>query len=168
VSHLGANGNIDDRQLVGQVEVGFRQAFGRGAMGMTDAHSRSAVGHALDFCRVTVAHDLDLGRRRGRARPDRDQCSWVAVAPRFSSSRRSFVVPGVGAVHGRWARSQANTNWAGVMPFRSLSLRSRSTRDWLARRASTVKWGRVAGLSALSKAVRSSMVPVRKPRPKGL
>ena len=38
----------------------------------------------------------------------------------FSSSRCSFVVPGMGTIHGFWASSQASAIWAGValLPLR--------------------------------------------------
>ena len=45
----------------------------------------------------------------------------------FSSSRCSFVVPGMGTIHGFWASSHASAIWAGVAFFRSAILRSRST-----------------------------------------
>lgn len=45
----------------------------------------------------------------------RSSCvSWIEIAPMFSSSRFSFVVPGIGAIHGFCARSQASAIWAGV------------------------------------------------------
>ena len=37
----------------------------------------------------------------------------------FSSRRCSFVVPGIGTIHGFWASSQASAIWAGVAFFRS-------------------------------------------------
>src|ERR1700722_17510355 len=40
--------------------------------------------------------------------------SSTAAAPRFSCSRRAFVVPGIGTIHGAWARTQASASWAGV------------------------------------------------------
>ena len=36
----------------------------------------------------------------------------------FSSKRCSFVVPGIGTIHGFWASSQASAICAGVAPFR--------------------------------------------------
>jgi hypothetical protein len=43
----------------------------------------------------------------------------MEAAPMFSSKRCSFVVPGIGAIHGFWASSQASAIWAGVAFFRS-------------------------------------------------
>jgi hypothetical protein len=34
--------------------------------------------------------------------------SSIATAPMFSSRRCSFVVPGIGTIHGFWASSQAS------------------------------------------------------------
>src|SRR6266705_2572675 len=34
--------------------------------------------------------------------------SWIAAAPMFSSRRESFVVPGIGTIHGFWANSHAS------------------------------------------------------------
>ena len=39
------------------------------------------------------------------------------AAPRFSSRRFSFVVPGMGTIHGFCASSQAIAIWAGVAFF---------------------------------------------------
>jgi hypothetical protein len=40
--------------------------------------------------------------------------SLTETAPMFSSKRYSFVVPGIGTIHGFWASSQASAIWAGV------------------------------------------------------
>jgi len=40
----------------------------------------------------------------------------------FSSKRSSFVVPGIGTIHGFWASSQASAICAGVAFFRSADL----------------------------------------------
>lgn len=53
--------------------------------------------------------------------------SSTAAAPRFSSSRCSFVVPGIGTIHGFCASSHASAIWAGVAFFRSPIFRRRST-----------------------------------------
>ncbi len=42
--------------------------------------------------------------------------SSISAARRFSSRRRSFVVPGIGTIQCRLARSQASAIWAGVAP----------------------------------------------------
>src|SRR5919202_560171 len=94
--------------------------------------------------------------------------SSTAVAPRFSSRRCSFVVPGIGTIHGFCASSQANAIWAGVACFRSAIVPSRSTSAWFALRFSGVKRGTVLRKSELSKLVFSSILPVRKPLPNGL
>ena len=54
--------------------------------------------------------------------------SSTETAPMFSSKRCSFVVPGIGTIHGFWASSQASAIWAGVAFFRSAMLPSRSIR----------------------------------------
>ena len=86
----------------------------------------------------------------------------------FSSSRCSFVVPGIGTIHGFWAKSHASAIWAGVAFFRSAILPSRSTSAWFAFIASGVKRGSVLRKSVLSSLVFSSISPVRKPLPSGL
>jgi hypothetical protein len=54
--------------------------------------------------------------------------SSTETAPMFSCKRCSFVVPGIGTIHGFWARSQASAIWAGVAFFRSAMLPSRLMR----------------------------------------
>ncbi len=85
----------------------------------------------------------------------------------FSSSRSRFVVPGMGTIHGFWASSHASAIWAGVAFFRSAILASSWTKDRFAFRASGSKRGTVLRKSELSKLVFSSIVPVRKPLPRG-
>ena len=94
--------------------------------------------------------------------------SSTAAAPMFSSRRCSFVVPGIGTIHGFWASSQASAIWAGVACFCAAISPSRSTRAWFAFRASGVKRGTMLRKSVLSNVVFSSIVPVRKPLPSGL
>lgn len=69
--------------------------------------------------------------------------SSTATAPMFSSRRCSLRVPGIGTIHGFWASSHASAIWAGVVFFRSATLRSRSTRARFVFRASCVKRGTV-------------------------
>ena len=57
----------------------------------------------------------------------------------------------MGTIQGFWASSQASAICAGVAPFRSAMLPSRSTSAWFALRASGVKRGRMLRKSALSK-----------------
>src|SRR5260370_639753 len=57
---------------------------------------------------------------------------FTAAAPTFSSRRCSFVVPGIGTIHGFRASSQAIAIWAGVACFRAAILPSRSTTAWFA------------------------------------
>jgi hypothetical protein len=45
--------------------------------------------------------------------------SSTAAAPRFSSRRFSFVVPGIGTIHGFWASSQARAICAGRLRGRN-------------------------------------------------
>src|SRR2546427_2152762 len=49
--------------------------------------------------------------------------SLTATAPMFSSRRESFVVPGIGTIHGFWASSQASAICAGgrLLPFPDLA-----------------------------------------------
>src|SRR3990172_7014893 len=60
--------------------------------------------------------------------------SSTSAAPRFSSRRASFVVPGIGTIHGFCARTQASATCAGALPFRVATAATRSTRAWFARR----------------------------------
>ena len=85
--------------------------------------------------------------------------SSTAAAPMFSSRRCSFVVPGIGTIHGFWASSQASAIWAGVACFRAAISPSRSTRAWFAFRASGVKRGTMLRKSVLSNVVFSSDLP---------
>jgi hypothetical protein len=72
-------------------------------------------------------------------------CGLTATAPRFSSSRSTLRMPGIGTVHGFWASSQASATWAGVACFRRAMPPSRSTRARFAFRASGVKRGWCSG-----------------------
>ena len=83
----------------------------------------------------------------------------------FSSSRPSFVVPGIGTIQGFCASSQARAIWAGVAFFRPAIAPSRSINASFAFRASGVNRGRVLRKSVLSNVVVSSIFPVRKPLP---
>ena len=85
--------------------------------------------------------------------------SSTAAAPRFSSRRCSFVVPGMGTIHGFCASSQASAICAGVAFFRAAMSRSRSTRAWFAFRASGAKRGTMLRKSELSNVVFSSILP---------
>ena len=86
----------------------------------------------------------------------------------FSSRRWSFVVPGIGTIHGFCARSQASATWAGVASWRSAIRRSSSTNASFASREATSKRGTVLRKSSPAKLVLWSIVPVRKPLPSGL
>ena len=78
------------------------------------------------------------------------------------------MVPGIGTIHGFWASSHASAICAGVAPFRSPIVRSRSTRAWFALRASGVNRGSEDRMSSLSNVVSSLIFPVRNPLPRGL
>src|SRR5262249_1159276 len=52
-------------------------------------------------CTVIFEAALSISRRSS-------DVSSTETAPMFSSKRRSFVVPGIGTIHGFWARSQAS------------------------------------------------------------
>src|SRR5271165_3081317 len=53
--------------------------------------------------------------------------SSTASTPMFSSRRCTFVVPGIGTIHGFCASTQASAIWAGVAFFRSAIAPIRST-----------------------------------------
>ena len=69
--------------------------------------------------------------------------SSTAAAPTFSSRRCSFVVPGIGTIHGFCASSHASAIWAGVASFRAAIAPSSSTSAWFAFRFSGEKRGTV-------------------------
>src|SRR3954465_764262 len=94
--------------------------------------------------------------------------SFISTAPRFSSRRCSFVVPGIGTIHGFCARSHASAICAGVARFLLATLASKSTRAWFALRASGAKRGTLLRKSDRVNSVFSSIFPVRKPLPSGL
>lgn len=79
--------------------------------------------------------------------------SCMFTAPRFSSRRCSFVVPGIGTIHRFFASNQASATCAGVPPLLSAMLFSRSTTVWFAPRASGVKRGEMLRKSVGSKVV---------------
>src|SRR6266702_2978257 len=86
---------------------------------------------------------------RSRAKPasisaTSSAVSSIASAPRFSSMCFSFVVPGMGTIHGFFARSQASAICAGVAPLRWPTRWSSSTTGRFAARASAVKRGNPA------------------------
>jgi hypothetical protein len=89
-------------------------------------------------------------------------------APRFSSRRLGFVVPGIGTIHGFFASSHARATWAGVAFFRSANALTRFTRAWFVFRFSSLKRGIVLRKSVLSNFVSAVILPVRKPLPSGL
>src|SRR5208283_2907230 len=89
------------------------------------------------------------------------------AAPRFSSSRCNFVVPGIGTIHGFCASNQAIAICADVAFFCPAMLPSTSTRAWFAFRFSSLKRGTMLRKSVLSNFVLSLIAPVRKPFPNG-
>src|SRR5213594_123911 len=94
--------------------------------------------------------------------------SRIVAAPMFSSRRASFVVPGIGTIHGFQASSHASAICAGVAVFRFAIVRSTSTSARFDFRASGVKRVTMLRKSELTNVVFSSIVPVRKPLPRGL
>jgi len=94
--------------------------------------------------------------------------SSMAAALMFSSSRCSFVVPGIGTIHGFCASSHARAIWPGVAALRVAIVCTRSMSAWFALRFSGLKRGSVLRKSELSSVVVSLMVPVRNPLPNGL
>ena len=73
--------------------------------------------------------------------------SSMSVAPMFSFSRRSLVVPGIGTIQGFCARSQASAICAGVASLRPAISPSRSISAWLASRDSGENRGRAVAES---------------------
>src|SRR5262245_19227166 len=95
------------------------------------------------------------------------EVSCTFAAQRFSSSRSSFRVPGIGTIQAFWASSHASAICAGVALFRPPNRLSRSTSARFASRASGAKRGSLLRKSALSNWVAASTSPVRKPAPSG-
>src|SRR6266540_3415690 len=93
---------------------------------------------------------------------------WMSTAATFSCRRWIFVVPGIGTIEGCWASSQASAIWALVASLRAAMADSRSTRAWLAARASSVNRGRLLRTSESLNEVVLVIAPVRKPLPNGL
>ena len=106
---------------------------------------------------------------RFRSAEDRRPISSIATAPMFSSRRWSFVVPGMGTIHGFCASSHASAICAGVAFFRSADLAEQIDQ-------------RLVGLACLRGEARNACCgcrscrtscsrrscPVRKPLPSGL
>jgi hypothetical protein len=69
---------------------------------------------------------------------------------------------------GLLARSQASAICAGVTPLRAAIVASSLTSAWFACRASGANRGMLVRMSELSNDVVSSIMPVRKPLPRGL
>ena len=79
-----------------------------------------------------------------------------------------MVVPGIGAIHGFCASSQAIANWAEVTFLAWATALSESTSDMFRVRASPVKRGLELRKSVASNWVSLVTAPARKPRPSGL
>ena len=95
--------------------------------------------------------------------------SSTSAAPRFSSRRCSFVVPGIGTIHGFCARSHASAICAGVAFLAAAIRASRSTSAWFALRCLRREARHdVAEVVACRTSCLSSIVPVKKPLPSGL
>jgi hypothetical protein len=61
---------------------------------------------------VTSLHRHELpGQALVQSQPG-DDASPISAAPMFPSRRSSFVVPGIGTIHGRRASNQASAIWA--------------------------------------------------------
>ena len=80
------------------------------------AFSFSAVDHPLLSLRVAGALRGDLRLSGSRSPAGRRAVSSTSAAAMFSSRRCSLVVPGIGTIHGFWARIQASAICAGVAP----------------------------------------------------
>ena len=114
---------------------------------------------------------LAPSRQRARHRSPRRSAavSSMSAAPRFSSRRCSFVVPGIGTIQGFRASSQASAIWAGVACFaRRDPCRANRPAPDSPCRASGVKRGNDVAEVGAAELVSSSMAPVRKPLPSGL
>ncbi len=128
---------------------GYRPVIFRAASG-----SRSPSMESFDAASLIAATSVSESLR--------------SVAPRFSSRRCSFVVPGIGTIQGFCASSHARATWAGVAFIRSAAALRTSTKAMLALRASGEKRGTRFLKSVASNFVFSSIFPVRKPAPSGL
>jgi hypothetical protein len=87
---------------------------------------------------------------------------------KISSSQMSFLVPGIGTIHGFCACSQASAICAGVAFFRAATAFTRSTNAMLDSSASGAERGTLLRKSDWSKVVFASILPVRNPAPSGL
>ena len=119
----------------------------------SDRPCESATGQSLHGLGVAISLDGDPRPRPRRSRAGRRAVSSTSTAPRFSSRRSSFVVPGIGTIHGFCASSHASAICAGVAPLRAATSPSRSTSAWLACRASAAKRGEVLRMSSVSNVV---------------
>jgi len=97
-----------------------------------------------------------------------DSSSRTCAAATFSSSRDTFVVPGMGTIHGFFASNHASAICAVVAPYPPAIRANNSTSAWFAARASGVNRGRLLRKSLASNFVLASILPVRNPRPSGL
>ena len=77
------------------------------------ARCRLPADALLQMGRIAVALHRHLETAASIA-PRSPGVSSTSAAPRFSSSRCSFVVPGIGTIHGFCASSHASAIWAGV------------------------------------------------------
>ena len=135
------------------------------------AETRRKARRLLFIIAESISASVGLGFLASNAQADINLSgvSSTSTAPMFSFRRLSFVVPGIGAIHGFWARTQASAICAGVAFFRFCDLLQLNppTPDSLFA-PPALKRGTTLRKSALSKVVFSFIFPVRKPLPSGL
>jgi hypothetical protein len=78
-----------------------------------------SIRHTLNVRRIPVALDGNFGGQSVQLLKigGREFDASTRVDPMFSSSRVSFVVPGMGTIQGFCASSHASATWAGVARF---------------------------------------------------
>jgi len=94
--------------------------------------------------------------------------SSISTAPRFSSSRASFIVPGIGTIQCLRASNYTRAICAGVSFFLNAISSRKSTSTLFILRLSSLKRGTELRKSEPSNFVLSSILPVRNPFPRGL
>ena len=105
-----ARAGDDDDLVLDVLSHAFLRSFGLA--------SASAAGSRSERLGIAFALAPRSRWRRASISPDRRASVRRPTAPMFSSRRCSFVVPGIGTIHGFCARSQASAICAVVAFFR--------------------------------------------------
>src|SRR4029077_14248380 len=136
----------EEGKLFALILVWFGREFGLGhwlipsARPMSCHAQRPVIASSFSGYRApsTLISDeaLSISRKSSRV-------SSISTAPIFSSSRFSFVVPGIGTIQGFCSSNHASAICAGVAFFRLAISPNKSTNARLAFRASGVNRGRV-------------------------